>query len=372
VAPAVFEHCRGLSTTLEDLMLSHNAVDEAKPIIVAHRFNDTDLLEIEYEGRPVFLAQQVGLMLGYADAKKLTNNLTDKWDTDLVEGQDLIKLTNGKLASFKRYLNQYPDRVLASTDPEGAPSTRAQDRTPVVDPRASHLILLTESGAQLVAMLARTHQGRAFRRWLVDVVLPSWRQRHQPPAPPAPPSAPAPRGRRPRALPAPAPAAEAQLALAPAPRPAVAACVDETVEERLATAVRLGGEPARVPTHRELLIGQVLSVVRGRGPRAPFVAALASLAGEPPAVIGSDDPEVIAMTQAICLTRQLNDAQLSDARRRVGEVVLRTDGCEPFVAASVLLLMRRELIGMPDHILYDVLAYAAKQRRAAGLPPAHT
>ncbi|MBK9649583.1 MAG: hypothetical protein IPO67_31275 [Deltaproteobacteria bacterium] len=59
----------------------------------------------------------------------------------------------------------------------------------VVDPRTPNLILLTESGAQLAAILSRTAQGRAFRRWLVDVVLPERgkAQAAEPVAPPPPP-----------------------------------------------------------------------------------------------------------------------------------------------------------------------------------------
>jgi prophage antirepressor-like protein len=331
--------------------MHHNVVDAAPPIIVAHSFNGTELMEIEYEGRPVFLASQVGLLLGYADPQRVTGNITAKWSEDLVEGQDIIRLTNGKLASFKTFMNCMPEQHS-------------------VDPHTRSLILLTESGAQLVAMLARTPQGRAFRRWLVDEVLPAWRQRHQPPAPPvaAAPEA-SPRGRRPKALPAPAPVAEAQLTLRPPPRPTLVASAAETVEERLANAVRLGSEPGRTPTHRELLVGQVLSVVRGHCPRAPYVAALVGLAGEAPPVSGSTDPEVIAMTQAIWLVGQLTDAQVVEARREMANVVLKGGVTEPFVSGTVLALMRRELLGMPDHALYDVLAYAANRRRAAGLPP---
>lgn len=357
------------------MQLHHNVADVAPPIIVAHSFNGTELMEIEYEGRPVFLAQQIGALLGYADPGKLSKSLSEKWAEDLVEGQDVIRLTDGKLASFKSFLDYRPNRSVVSRNQ--VPDRDLVDRNQVpnrdlVDPRTSHLLLLTESGAQLVAMLARTPQGRAFRRWLVDEVLPAWRKRHQPPAPPAA-AAPeaSPRGRRPKALPAPAPAAaaEAQLTLRPAPRPTLVANPAETVEERLANAVRLGSEPARPPTHRELLVGQVLSVVRGHCPRAPYVAALVGLAGEAPPVSGSTDPEVIAMTQAIWLVGQLTDVQVVEARREVANVVLKGGVTEPFVSGTVLALLRRELLGMPDHALYDVLAYAANRRRAAGLPP---
>lgn len=142
-------------------------VDKDKCILVPHSFNNTNIIEVEYLGKPVFLAQQVGAALGYTDPSKLSANISDRWSEDLIEGRDFIKLTNGPLAAFKAAVNYLPDRE-------------------VVDPRAPSLILLTESGAQLAAILSRTPQGRAFRRWLVDEVLPAYRARHDPPPPPEP------------------------------------------------------------------------------------------------------------------------------------------------------------------------------------------
>ena len=45
-----------------------------------------------------------------------------------------------------------------------------------MDPQVNSLTLLTESGATLAAMLSRTDAGRAFRRWVVDELIPSWRR----------------------------------------------------------------------------------------------------------------------------------------------------------------------------------------------------
>jgi prophage antirepressor-like protein len=136
--------------------MSDEVVDGEKCTLIPYTFNKVEILKIEYEGRIVFLAQQLGAAWGYAEPKKLIGNISERWSEEFLEG-DVIKLTNGALAKFKAAMNQFPDREL-------------------VDPRASHLILLTESGAQLAAILSRTPQGRAFRRWLVDVVLPERRK----------------------------------------------------------------------------------------------------------------------------------------------------------------------------------------------------
>ena len=153
-------------------------VDGEKCTLIPHTFNGVEILEIAYQDRRVFLAQHIGAGLGYSDPSKLSTNVTEKWSEDLLPDRDCIKLTNGALATFKAAVNHLPDRE-------------------VVDPRASHLILLTESGAQLAAILSRTAQGRAFRRWLVDVVPPERRKAQaDPPAPPAPPKARGGRGSR--------------------------------------------------------------------------------------------------------------------------------------------------------------------------------
>lgn len=150
-----------------------DAVDVEKCILIPHSFNEVDIVAVEYDGQPVFLAQQVALALGYTDPKTLSSNLTQRWSEDLVEGQDYIKLSGPELARFKAAVDWCADRAPVPVD-------KCADRA-LVDPRARHLILLTESGAQLVAMLSRTPQGRAFRRWLVDVVLPAFRARKAPP-----------------------------------------------------------------------------------------------------------------------------------------------------------------------------------------------
>lgn len=161
--------------------MSDDVVDGEKSILVPHTFNDHEILEVEHQGKPAFLAQQVGSALGYADPSQLAENITRKWSEDFEEGRDYLKLTNGTLAAFKATVNYPSDRR-------------------VVDPQARHLILLTESGAQLAAILSRTAQGRAFRRWLVDVVLPERRTAQaELPAPTSPPKRQ--RG-RPRVLPA--------------------------------------------------------------------------------------------------------------------------------------------------------------------------
>lgn len=174
--------------------MSNDIADKDKSILIPHTFNQTQIVEIEYQGKPVFLAQQVGEALGYADPSKLSKNITEKWSADFEEGRDFLKLTNGTLADFKAAVNCVPDRDPVDSD-------YSPIRGAVVDPRTPNLILVTEAGAQLAAILSRTEQSRAFRRWLIDVVLPAYHARHTPPPPSRPPAEPRTQRRQPKALP---------------------------------------------------------------------------------------------------------------------------------------------------------------------------
>lgn len=101
-----------------------------------------------------------GAALGYADPAKLPANVSEKWSDEFVAGQDFYKLEGGDLSSFKEAISSFlPDRG-----------------TPIIHPFAPSVILFTESGAQLAAILSRTERSRAFRRFLVDVVLPEWKE----------------------------------------------------------------------------------------------------------------------------------------------------------------------------------------------------
>lgn len=128
-------------------------------------FEGHPITAIEYRGRPMVLPREVGAALGYANPGLVAKNVGSRWTEDLVEGRDHFLLDGDELALFRG--------VVADRD----------------DPSlwGGRLLLLTESGAQLVAMLSRTPRARAFRRWIVDVLIPEWKRLHTAPPPsPAP------------------------------------------------------------------------------------------------------------------------------------------------------------------------------------------
>jgi len=140
---------------------------------LAFDFQGEGFTALEYKGRPVVVAQELGRLLGYSsNGSKLTKQLRE-WG-EHVEGADMFTLEGEDLAGFK------------TLSPESGPS------------RARHIVLLTESGITLALARSGKPQGRAFRRFLVDVVLPAFRELQHPPAAAAPP-APPPLPKRPRA-----------------------------------------------------------------------------------------------------------------------------------------------------------------------------
>lgn len=138
-------------------------------------FQGQGFTAVEYKGQPAVVAQELGRLLGYARDGRVFTNKLQQWG-EHIEGQDMHTISGPELAAFK-----------GDTDS--------------VSPFASRAVLLTESGITLALARSAKPEGRAFRRFLVDVVLPAFReQQAAPPAPPAPPAAPPPpkRARAPR------------------------------------------------------------------------------------------------------------------------------------------------------------------------------
>lgn len=102
------------------------------------------------EGRPCWLARDIGTALGYdSDGRRLVANVTAEWSDDFLEGTDFCVLEGEVLADLKRLV------------------------TDSVSSRAPAVTVLFESGVNLACMLTRKPLGRAMRRWLADDVLPT-------------------------------------------------------------------------------------------------------------------------------------------------------------------------------------------------------
>jgi prophage antirepressor-like protein len=113
-------------------------------------FESCDVAIIERQGVLLWTARQIGAALGYDDeGRRLVSSVTGEWSSELVDGTDYQVLRGEELAALKA----------------AAPG--------LVDPRAPSLLLLTESGVHLVALLSRQPAAVRLRRWLASEVLPA-------------------------------------------------------------------------------------------------------------------------------------------------------------------------------------------------------
>lgn len=115
-------------------------------------FSGHEMAVINVRGCDMFIARQIALGFEYARPDALTDKISSDWSDELAEGTDYLVLRNGELAAVKA----------------AAPD--------LVDPRAPSLMLLTESGVHLVALLSRQPAAKRLRRWLADEVLPQLRR----------------------------------------------------------------------------------------------------------------------------------------------------------------------------------------------------
>lgn len=122
-------------------------------LLVKSRFEEHEVSAIQVDGRPVWPARQMGLALGYhGDGQRLVGRITNEWAEELTEGIDYLIFSGDQLAAVKA----------------AAPD--------LVDSRAPSLMLLTESGVHLVALLSRQPAAKRLRRWLAEEVLPQLRR----------------------------------------------------------------------------------------------------------------------------------------------------------------------------------------------------
>jgi prophage antirepressor-like protein len=120
-------------------------------------FEGQNLTTIEYKGQPVWIAREVGRLLGYAnDGKRLLTSMAG-WEAEMIPGVDTILLKGDALRIFKEMM-------------EGVTNSVTPFR------QAKSLTLLTKAGVFLVCLKTNQQAGIRLRRWLVDEVLPQIRR----------------------------------------------------------------------------------------------------------------------------------------------------------------------------------------------------
>lgn len=133
-------------------------------------FNGFQFSIIELHGRQMFVATEVGRALGYSDDGRVLSRLIRKeWAEQLDEGEDYIILTGEPL----KLLNGI---MVGKTNPDPGD----------VVTRRNKLMLLTEEGLYAVMGLTNKPAGKAFRRYVARVLLPSARRAAVPEISPSP------------------------------------------------------------------------------------------------------------------------------------------------------------------------------------------
>jgi prophage antirepressor-like protein len=110
------------------------------------------------DGRPHFVAAEVGLALGYEDGSRLPDLIAAEWSEEFIAGTDFVKLSGSELVAVKAALND---------SPKHGESKRGGARS---------MILLTRDGLNLALMKTRKAAGVRMRRWLASEVLPALQQ----------------------------------------------------------------------------------------------------------------------------------------------------------------------------------------------------
>ena len=133
-------------------------------IRLEHGFEGHSLPAYLWEGKSVWIAKDVGRVMGYGEeGKGLVDLLRQDWREELIEGADLELLEGERLIKFKADAGGLT-RMVDSHQKESAP---------LVAHRTASLLLLKESGFHLVCLKTEKAIGRRMRRWLAGVVMPS-------------------------------------------------------------------------------------------------------------------------------------------------------------------------------------------------------
>jgi prophage antirepressor-like protein len=120
------------------------------------QFSGRDITTVFYRGRPCWMAKDIGRALGYGnDGQKLAQRITQDWANEFIEETDFAVIKGENLVSFKTLLEAIPESGIAY---------------------ASHVLVLFETGLNLVCIKTRKAAGQHLRRWLASEVLPQIRE----------------------------------------------------------------------------------------------------------------------------------------------------------------------------------------------------
>ena len=124
------------------------------PARINSEFEGKTLVTLTHEGRPCWVAVEIGRILGYSrDGRRLIHKINDKWHDELVEDHDYTVLRGDDLEEFKASMLV------------GDPAARKKKHRPP-------MMLLFEPGLHLVLSKSGKPAGQRLRRFVLDDVLP--------------------------------------------------------------------------------------------------------------------------------------------------------------------------------------------------------
>jgi prophage antirepressor-like protein len=122
--------------------------------VFQNTFEGHQITCLVYDGKPAFIAREVGRVLGYSDdGSRLVTKITGAWSNEFIEGTDYVKIEGAELAALK--------------------ASGIFDPTESVGALTSSIILLFESGLYMVCLKTNKPIGIRLRRWAADEMLPS-------------------------------------------------------------------------------------------------------------------------------------------------------------------------------------------------------
>lgn len=127
-------------------------------LIKSLRFEGSPIAAVFHNGEPHIIANDLGDALGYAE-KSIGRLIRAEWSRDFITGRDFVIVEGDDLAELK------------ACDRRGE-----SDSARRIGARLNSLMLLTESGVDLVLLKTEKPVGVRLRRFLVDEVMPKLRR----------------------------------------------------------------------------------------------------------------------------------------------------------------------------------------------------
>lgn len=119
-------------------------------------FHGKPLTTLVLDGTPAWPAHELGQALGYAgNGRRLVSIILHEWSDEFVEGRDYVVLEGAQLAQVKAAVGS---------------------EVPSLSPFTARVVLLFESGFDLVALKTHKPLGADLRRFLADEILPRLRR----------------------------------------------------------------------------------------------------------------------------------------------------------------------------------------------------